>query len=610
MKDGRKLTAFAAVLSLCLTGCQASKPEEKPTEAPTAEPSEKPAEERSPAEISEAAMDAFLAKLSEESYTMKAPRYLQTNVCSRDLVWFDYDDEVYNDFAVMSVNNETFQGLLEEDGIGIVKFLGEGQAVDAASSRLPLCWLSDDLSEGNIYNLFYNQQDTPLTFVSYDENVKRSVLSFAGYSEMAMRLMEEVYLEMDDVDPKVVHLKAVVNDDMVARINYDDIDVVITFGEAADNALASEWMKDPKYPEARTAWTESDLFIMNSVFLPGYGDKAIPFPPFASYAMAMDENYMMTDAVAIRDSQATEQNLADYIDLLKQEGFTETEITAEDGTKETVYRRILREEFNCYTSISAEYDNGVNITAKKYYDFPLYDGLDEVNAELTRLGYEPLPASDNFVKVAGKDIADELTESWLYFFAYDTVLYADIDFSDREEMEKYLADYEAVLAEAGFEPIYEGDSEEVSYYKSADGFADFRYMMLDDDTVSLRFKKDKVITPEEAGTLIAVAGFPAIELYAPMTCRNLTRFEKVQYDQDFKIYLAFDQNFETMEEAEKFLNAYEEQLTAAGFERVNPANVGSRKANAIYNEEKGLLVGIDVTEQASDVLVNFDFSAE
>ncbi|MBR3126650.1 MAG: hypothetical protein IKF35_00145, partial [Solobacterium sp.] len=116
--------------------------------------------------------------------------------------------------------------------------------------------------------------------------------------------------------------------------------------------------------------------------------------------------------------------------------------------------------------------------------------------------------------------------------------------------------------------------------------------------------------PEEAGTLIAEAGFPAIELHAPMTCRNLTRFEKIQYGRDFKTYLALDQNFETMEEAEKFLNAYEEQLTAAGFERVNPGNVGSRKTTAIYNEEKGMLVGIDVTEQASGVLVNFDFSAE
>ena len=75
------------------------------------------------------------------------------------------------------------------------------------------------------------------------------------------------------------------------------------------------------------------------------------------------------------------------------------------------------------------------------------------------------------------------------------------------------------------------------------------------------------------------------------------------------MYLTVSQTYETVQEAEAVLNAYEEKLTAAGFERVNPDNVGSRKAIAIYNEAENLLVGIDFYEQNGGALVNFDFIA-
>ncbi|MBQ6663857.1 MAG: hypothetical protein IJM69_09990, partial [Firmicutes bacterium] len=57
--------------------------------------------------------------------------------------------------------------------------------------------------------------------------------------------------------------------------------------------------------------------------------------------------------------------------------------------------------------------------------------------------------------------------------------------------------------------------------------------------------------------------------------------------------------------AEAFLSSYEEALNAVGFDRENPAVVGSNKQIAIYNEEAGMLVGVDFFPE--EAIVNLDF---
>jgi hypothetical protein len=598
MNNMKKWLVAMVLLCLCLTGCTGTKPSGSESEL-------------SPAEISEQAMDNFLVKLKEEKYSVQSQDYLKINVFSKDLVWFDYaDNDLYTDFAVMSVNDETFQGFIDGDELASITFLGEGSAVETANSRLPGCLASEEVSQGNIYNLFYNQTDEPLTFLSRDELVKRFLLNYAGYGETAIRLMEDVYLEMNDIDPTEVHFKAVVNDDPVARLSFEDIDVAIKFGEAEDNSLASAWMKAPVYPEARSDWNSSDLFIMNSVFMPGYGNSVAPFPAFASYAMKMDDNYMDTDEVRIRDSHATEANLNEYIEVLKKEGFSEVKVTDAEGNEKTVYRKLLRKAYKCYTEVEAGYDDGVNLTMRKYYDSPVYNDLAGINEFIKQFGYLPLPESDNITSVRGRDDANQQTESWLYFFKYNTVLYVDIAFEDQDKMVEYLNNYEQSLKDAGFEPVYEGGSDEPSYIELPENGANFRYLMGDNGTVSLLFKDEKTLSAEETEKLISEAGFPTIDLNDPITCRTMDEYMKVQYNLDYKLYLAFDQTFATMEEAENWLNAYEAKLNEAGFERVNPSEVGSRKENALYNEEKNMVVGIDVTEQENNTLVNFDFTAE
>lgn len=610
MKHFRLLPAVLAVTCLALTGCAGS----GQNLSSTAASQSLAAKELSPAEISEQAMGNFLAKISKGNYTVNAENYLKTTVYSEDQVWFDFtEDDRYTDFAVMSVKDEVFQAMLEDGGMDEARYLGEGKAIEAASSRLPNYWLDESVSEGNIYNLFYNQQKEPLTFVSYNEIVKRSLLTFAGYGDTALRLMEEVYMEMDDVDPKVVHLKAVVNDDMAARISFDDIDVTVTFGDAAGNQYADAWMKDPKYPEAGTDWSDADEFVFNSVFVLTNGKEVIPFPPFASYALKTDDSrFLDDDAVYVRDAHASEKDVEDYIALLKQEGFEEAKETAEDGSEKTVYRRVLREAYHCYTQVEAEYNSGMDLTAKKYYECPEYDGLEGINERITSLGYTPLPESDNFISVKASDKADALTESWLYFFDYESNLYVDIIYQDHEALLEYLKEYEAELVNRGFRPHKsDEEQEEPDYYESENGFSSYRYHFDPESVnrVTLLYRAQRFINAEEAEQMIKQAGFPEIDLNATISSRDLTQFEKAQYNREPKMYLTVSQTYETVQEAEAVLNAYEEKLTAAGFERVNPDNVGSRKAIAIYNEAENLLVGIDFYEQNGGALVNFDFIA-
>lgn len=600
-------------LSLCffLTSCKSA--EQTPAGTESAAPAQtaeagKTEVQASSADISEKAMNNFLNKVDQGNYTINDGKFLKTSVYSNDQVYFEFTEDMYEDFAVVSVNNETFQGFIENGGLNDISYIGEGCAVDAAKPRLLNNWMDESVSQGNIYNLFYNSPEEPLTFVSYEDAVKRSLLSFTGYGTNALRLMHEVYMVLDNEDPSVVHLKAEMDEDQVARIFLDDIDVTVSFGEAAASPEAEAWMNNPVYPAGRSGWTDTDIFIFNSVFLPGYGEAAVPFTPFASYALTIDdENFVMDDEVSIRDSHATAEDMENYIELLKHEGFSEVKETNQDGTGKTYYRRILREDYKCYSSIELDYDNGINMKARKYYDFPVYEGLDKVNEVIVPLGFTALPESGSVRSVKATDTACEATESWLYFFDYDSVLYVDVDFEDGGKMSDYLKDYEEALVNAGFRPVYV-DETEIDRYESENGFSSFRYLP-DEDKATLLFKSERYISADEAEALIKDGGFPEMELTDNISCRDLKKFASAQYGLDYKAYLTLSKFFETAAEAEEFLGSYESRLNDAGFDRTSPAVAGTNRQIAIYNEERDMVVGVDFTEQNGGALVNLEFKA-
>lgn len=557
---------------------------------------------------SEKAMENFVSKLDSGNYVLRSGEYITVTVSSPEQVVFDYTDASYTDFAYMSLNGETFRTDLPADAVGEVSYISQKSALKVATKRLPNSWI--DASDGNMFNLFYNDPENPLTFSSHDENVKYLLLSLAGLGEMAYSKMQDVYVEMDKEDPSTVHITAVVDDDPVARIYYDDVDITITFGNAAGDARIEKWLSDPVYPETRTAWEDGDLFYLNSIFLPGYGEEAVPFPSFASYAMAFDEDvFAEKTEIYLIDGQATEADVENYKATLLANGFHEETETLADGSSATVYRKLLREDYRSYASLNPYYDNGFVLEAKRYYDNPTYSNLADINDLIQKFGFLPLENSENLSGWTAIDSAAERTESWLFFFDYVLSLLVTVQYEDVDALNQYLEAYGNSLMAAGYHPEYIAAGEEgdvLDYYASPNGASTFRYADNQDGTITLQFRNEKDPSTAEVNQKIVDAGFPAITLFGNMFCRDISRYH--MYTRGFKgLYLAISQPFDSPEAAEAFLDQYTAVLEDSGFFYENPTVIGSLKQIAYYDEERDMFVAFDYFPDGENTLVTFDF---
>lgn len=603
----------------CLAGCggapdKAEEPETNPEEQnqEAVQPEEDPAPEQpveeDPVAVSETAMENFVNRLAEGNYTIDAAGYMKTNVYGTDQVSFLYEDELYDDYAYMTYGGETFYGLLTEDAVSDIAFITTGSAVDAATSALPNFWIT--FSSGNLFELFYNNPDKPLEFVTHDDTVKMTLMRLAGYGEAAYNKMQDIYMEFDAAEPTTVHFTAEIEDDPVVRIYFDDLDLTLRFDGTESDPRIDRWLQDPVYPETKTAWDENDLFVLNSVFLPGYGQDAIPFPAFASYAMLVDEDaFNAQEMFRVTDAHGTQENVESYKAALLEEGFREASLTQADGSEITVYRRLLREEYGCYASVYPYYDNGFVLEAGRYYDNPAYDGLEAINEVIARYGFAELPDSEQLSDWHGTDTAAERTESWLYFFEYELSLFATARFEDPEALNAYLEQYGALLAEEGYEANLSMDpdlgEEVLDYYETADGAGTFRYT-IEDDTVVLQFRVEKNISIEEAESRVLEAGFPEISFSGDVFCRDIARYYKMVSGFD-GMYLSVSQPFDSQEEAEAFLDAYTAALEDADYYYTSPDSVGSLKQFVYYLEEQEQYFAFDYFPEEDSALVNIDF---
>ena len=295
--------------------------------------------------------------------------------------------------------------------------------------------------------------------------------------------------------------------------------------------------------------------------------------------------------------------------MLKQKGFEEA---TEEG--ETYYRKMLRENTKCYSSIAVGYDNGMNITAKKYYDFPKYEGLDEINGQITANGYPALSETDVMTDITATDTRFEQTESWLYFYDYNINLYVYGKYEDQDKVTEYLDAYAAGLVNDGYSPVYvDGDEEsEIDHYRSEDESMTFRYHFEDDgETVILLFKAEKCLTADETKAMLSEAGFPDIDLSAYVTGRDHTRFQKVMYGKTYDSAVSLSMKFAATEDAESYLDKLAAALEDDGFYRVPASEMGSSKSNGYTNEDKGIGVAFDLLpgDDGGESYIYFEFKS-
>ncbi len=553
----------------------------------------------------ETAMDNFVKKLEAANYVVDVENYLKTSVVSPGQVTFTHNEQSSSiNFAFVTVNGETFEGELYDNALSEVVYLSAGSAVDALGEVLPNYWIA--ASEGNMWDLFYNNVDDPLEFISYDEMVKKTVLGLGGYSEQVLSYAEEVHVRLDAEDPTAVRFTAHINQPENRMIHYDDLDITLRFGEAVSDARVEKWLSDPIYPPTRTGWTVMDRGMLDNVFLKGYGETAVPFPSFASYALVFDDSaYTERTEVFITDAHATEKDVEDYKAALLDAGYEAVDETLPDGSSATVYRMLLRPEKNAYAELYPYYDGGFALRGGMYYEAPEYDGLEQINGVLVENGFAAFDPTDVFTGWKAVDEAVPRSESWAYFFNYELYMPFILEYEDADAAEAYFESYGAKLLENGFVSQYAPGADSVQY-STPNGFTLFRYTFGEDGVVMLEFKSEKSLTADEVNKLISEHGLPEAGVHGDIGARDLTTY---YYNiAEFKgVRLLVYQPFASSAEAEAFLDAYVAVLDEQGYYYVNPQTAGSNRTFLYLNEELGKYVGFDYFPGDNGATVTLEF---
>ena len=560
---------------------------------------EEPTPELTPAERAEVAMGNFVKKLQAGNYTITGGQGATVNAASPEQVSirFERDDDSFG-IVFMTLKGETFETMLYDSDTEVseVTFITTDNAIDTNPDMLPNGWIR--MTDGNLFEVFYNDPNNPLQFSAHDEQLKMSVLTMAGYSQFALRDMEDVYLILDADDPKTAHIKAVVNDDLVTRIEYDDIDLTVEFGAGKSDSRVESWFKNPGYPAIRTGWTREDINTLEVVFFNDYGREAMPFPNAASHAMIFDPDaYRDFSCVILEDHNLSEKDVEDYKTLLKSKGFTEEQGTLIDGSIGTVYRHLLREEYKAYSQLYPYYDDGLVVIGTLYHEEPVYEGREAISAEVQKHGFAELPDTDALTGWKAVDTACSKSEGWLYYFDYDFYAGFTLQYEDREAAKTYLSSYADSLIQKGFVSRYT-PGEDNRQVGSANDFVTFRYEFSEEeDTVYLEFKNQKCLSVDEVRDLLKQHGLPEIDIHGDIGARDVSRYY-YEIGEFEGLRLNCYQPYDTIADAESYLDALIPVIEEQGYYSFNPQKVGSQRQFVWLNEELMKYVGFDVMETA------------
>ncbi|MCR4899003.1 MAG: hypothetical protein K5892_07290 [Acholeplasmatales bacterium] len=527
---------------------------------------------------SEVVMNNFLYNLDALKYTIDTPNYRTVNVSSNNLISFNYTDGQHLDYSYMTIKNEnstgkkideTFKATFDGETINKIEYMGSDKSIDYVYSSLPNYWTSYEASEGNIWNLFYNNVDNPLEFMSKDSTVINTCKNFAGIGDMFASRIDHIVLTASTISANNVTI-TVKFDDGYPILN--DIDFTISFGNSKGDDRAKAWMENEnrQYPEILTQYDDVYEFILDSVFLPGYGTTAVPFPDYASYALTINgDNYASTDEVVIRDSHATEENKDNYIKKLKDLGFTETKEELSGGTYLTKYRILLREKYKCYSDVLVEYSEtyGVSIFASKYYDEETYNDLDGINDAINSLGFIKLNKTDNFTEFYATDEKNHRTEDLLYFFDYNMALNVQIRYSDLEKVNTYMETYINNLLDNNY--VKKVQEDEIYYeYSNSNIKRSVRYT-IEGDLVLMFYKSEQFINNQTAYNELIANGFETTTADKIDKCRDLYTYLNVKFDYDDTLAYSLQYVFDTEEEVTTFLDNVTANAIQNGFVTIN-----------------------------------------
>ena len=567
----------------------------------------------------EVAMENFFDKLAACDYSISSD-FISISVYSEDLVYFDYADVLKTDCAYMTVNeNETFYCEIADNALieDSISFYDDSVAADAIFGQLPYCWVY--VSEGNIWNSFTNVVEEDLKYLIINNDVKLQIAeSYAGIGTMFLSRVDEAYLTLDKEDPTTANILLSFTEQEYQPLA--DVEITISFGVERPSVLPTDsWANDPEraYPDPQTEWNSADEVAFVVVFNQGYDieTELLPFPDFATYAFKRDAAAVQNlKQIRIRDSRATEKDLADYVKKLKDNGFKEAVEAYSDGTVIDCYQKQVDDfgdGFYSYSSVTLGFDDGIDIVCKKYYNYKTYEGIEDINALIESKRFVALSQKEGISDYKAYDFTFEYVEGLAGLFAYDLVLDVEMAFDDPDTAEKYVGDYLALLTESGYTT-----KNGVNYvYETEENQNKFEYNpgYVTAGVLQFRFKSQVYLGDEQANAAITEAGFPSVELEKyDSTTKEITSTYRYLYNLVHdKVYLV-TLTFDTVDDAYDFLDLYlDGKLLPNEYYMVDPMRVKvPYKDLAYYNEDKGLIVALVDPTGATTISLTFIKVAE
>ena len=543
--------SLSTMLVFSLTGCKKS---EKDNEKPKGEPSE-------------VAMSNFVEKIGTGGYSITSD-CITTSVYSKNLITFYYTDAPRNNFALMTLDNgETYRASLDESGLSGNTFVDKADAMTLATKLLPNYWLDDEISNGDIWKVFTKDASSQFRYTTDSDFVKESIGYFAGLSDSDVALLKNISLEFDQEELTLAHLISYITP---LQGESTKVDITLSFGNNVPfDQRCLDWMNNSNrtYPDDVSKdgkWPELYKSIINSVFHVENCEDPIPFASFASYATNINyDTYRETDTVVIHDYHATKGNMVTYIQTLSANGFTSV---LTEG--ETVYRKYLRSkegtEFRCYSDIKLNFSDGLQITAKKYYNGFTYYGVDDVNGILSYASsdFAPLEKSDTYSSLIGKNSPMEKTELSLWEHNYSFYMILDVKYSDKEAVEDYIQAYASSLVEAGFI----ANLEEKTYtFTDAQAVRVFAYKFDENEELKFLFSVEDFLDIAAAVEAISESGFPEISSEELFRVLDLSKYYEMQEGSKYAHVYDAILSFEDEEEASSFYDDYIKACVDAKF---------------------------------------------
>ena len=520
----------------------------------------------------EVALRNFVDKIEACNYKITGDDFV-VNAYSDNLIWYDYERSGYNDFVVMSNEDETFQAFVKNNNLTNLTFVEYGQASDACSKEaLSLKYITNTYGD-NMFDLVYNIQEEDGVYVSYSAPFKNMIQRLGAYSDMVLGSMEEVYLTLDAENPTKATLKTHVFN-AVSRYDFD-IEINIEFGNAEGNELALAWLENPVMPADPPTWTNNQVDAIDFVFnLYQYEERgqAIPFIHGASYALYLDAYAAKyDDMIILQDKHMSEEDVNAYITYIIEHCGFERAIDEEDLT---CYRLELRNESRFYSSLYVEYSDGLYLAAIPYYECDKFDNLSDINNKITDYDFVELPTDAALISTTAVDELNMENESYAYISQHNLVLIVSLSFDNPDALDLYLEKYTNSLKEAGF--TYEASQADPRYTAHYEDKT-VRFMVdYEEYEIKIKFKSNEIYTAERINNRLGTRfpNIPFSDNIERFSAKNKDKYDLIINNKDYFVDFEVDLYFEDETKLNAFLNEFVGILGEADYERDYGAGTG------------------------------------